>query len=521
MIVDLDAGEFAFGRCDVVVLGAGAVGLSIAVKLARSGKKVLVCESGGARAELAAQALNEALVVGRKHEGITIGRARVLGGTTTLWGGQLVPFREIDFQARPWLARPAWPIDAATIAPYYCETAEMLGLPPLQEDEAVWRSIKLSPPDLGPDLEVVLTRWLRETNLAHIFAQDIASSKNLVVLLHATAVDLEIVGSDIKAVRLRSPRGKEIRAEAKSYVNACGTIEACRLMLNAARLNPNAPWAGNSWLGKGFQDHLDLQVATIEPIDARSFNNVFDNIFVSGYKYNPKVALAPHVQASEELTNVAAVVVFSSSLNAHLSNLKIMFRSLRSGKLPSNAAELFSLGFATAKLWWPLIARYLRDHRAFNPSDLGIGLRLHCEQAPLRESAIQLEERRLDANGVPLVRLNWRVDGREMRAMAALTKRLGAALRERNLARLKVDPRLDEGDTSILDDAVDTNHQCGGLQMGYSSEDGVTDSTLRVHGTTNLYVAGASVFPSSSFANPTFTAIALGLRLADHLAVRP
>jgi choline dehydrogenase-like flavoprotein len=33
----------------------------------------------------------------------------------------------------------------------------------------------------------------------------------------------------------------------------------------------------------------------------------------------------------------------------------------------------------------------------------------------------------------------------------------------------------------------------------------------------NLYIAGPSVFPASGIANPTFTALALALRLADHL----
>jgi choline dehydrogenase-like flavoprotein len=46
---------------------------------------------------------------------------------------------------------------------------------------------------------------------------------------------------------------------------------------------------------------------------------------------------------------------------------------------------------------------------------------------------------------------------------------------------------------------------------------GVVDADGRVHGTDNLYVTGASVFPTAGFANPTLTIVALALRLADHL----
>ena len=42
-----------------------------------------------------------------------------------------------------------------------------------------------------------------------------------------------------------------------------------------------------------------------------------------------------------------------------------------------------------------------------------------------------------------------------------------------------------------------------------------------MHGLQNLYVAGSSVFPTSGFANPTFTIVRLSLRLADHLAASP
>ena len=54
--------------------------------------------------------------------------------------------------------------------------------------------------------------------------------------------------------------------------------------------------------------------------------------------------------------------------------------------------------------------------------------------------------------------------------------------------------------------------------MARSADEGVVDTDSRVFGTTNLYVAGASVFPTGGMANPTLTLIALPLRLADHLA---
>jgi len=53
--------------------------------------------------------------------------------------------------------------------------------------------------------------------------------------------------------------------------------------------------------------------------------------------------------------------------------------------------------------------------------------------------------------------------------------------------------------------------------MGHDPRTSVVDSDCRVHAVDNLYIAGSSVFPTSSQANPTLTIVALSLRLADRL----
>ena len=63
-------------------------------------------------------------------------------------------------------------------------------------------------------------------------------------------------------------------------------------------------------------------------------------------------------------------------------------------------------------------------------------------------------------------------------------------------------------------------HLMGTTRMGRTQAESVTDAAGRVHGFSNLYVAGSSLFPASSAANPTLTIVALALRLADHLAGR-
>lgn len=64
----------------------------------------------------------------------------------------------------------------------------------------------------------------------------------------------------------------------------------------------------------------------------------------------------------------------------------------------------------------------------------------------------------------------------------------------------------------------DGGHLMGTTRMGLSASDSVVDRNCRVHTTDNLYVAGSSVFPAGGASNPTFTIVAMALRLGRHLA---
>lgn len=61
-------------------------------------------------------------------------------------------------------------------------------------------------------------------------------------------------------------------------------------------------------------------------------------------------------------------------------------------------------------------------------------------------------------------------------------------------------------------------HLMGTTRMGTSESESVVDGNCKVHTTANLFVAGSSVFPAGGAANPTFTIVALALRLGDHLS---
>lgn len=65
---------------------------------------------------------------------------------------------------------------------------------------------------------------------------------------------------------------------------------------------------------------------------------------------------------------------------------------------------------------------------------------------------------------------------------------------------------------------LNLGHPSGTCRMGLSPDSSVTDKHCKVHGLENLYVNDASIFPSCSGVNPSLTVAANGLRIGKHIA---
>src|SRR5690606_13025258 len=112
MIRDLRGAGAISADADVLVIGGGTAGLTIAAMLARSGLRALCLESGGREQREDTHPLNECEQEGaHRYAGADHGRFRCLGGTSTRWGGALIPFQGADLD--PGL----WPVPVEELAP--------------------------------------------------------------------------------------------------------------------------------------------------------------------------------------------------------------------------------------------------------------------------------------------------------------------------------------------------------------------------------------------------------------------
>ena len=516
MLIDLTQAAELPARPDIVVVGGGAVGLATAVDLARGGQRVVVLEAGSRSLSPASQGLFEnAVSTGYPLEGLHLGRFRLLGGTTNFWAGQLVRFDPIVFEERPWVPDGGWPISRSDLDDGYERAQDLIGLKKRLEDDQVWERLKVAPPDPGSDLDYFFTRWAPEPKFARLFESDIATNANLQVVLNAPVVALE-AGADgkVTAVVIASANGQRQRLEAGRFILAQGTIEIARLLMVPLADGRAAPWSGNPRLGRGFLDHVDYYAGTVTPIDKARFHQVFDSSFFDGLKYLPKLKLSEAAQREHQLLGIAAHFIFNSSFADDLSALKLFARGILAGKIDGNFLRYPGRLIPLARIAVPMIARYLRYRRTYNPADKGIQLRLTGEQISVPESGMRLTDKQ-DALGMPIIEMDWRVDGVELETMARFGAMLGEYLEGQGLAKVELDPVLLNRDPAFLSKIDDANHHMGMARMGHTAEDGVVDQNLKVFGTSNLFVTGAAVFRATGFANPTLTGIALGMRLSQ------
>jgi choline dehydrogenase-like flavoprotein len=135
-------------------------------------------------------------------------------------------------------------------------------------------------------------------------------------------------------------------------------------------------------------------------------------------------------------------------------------------------------------------------------------------QAPDPASRVVLSNRR-DSLGVPQIELFWSVKHRDVSSIHGWIDVLARDVQDRGLGRVVLPPT-----ENWHREIIGGPHHMGTTRMSDTPQQGVVDRHCRVHSVSNLYIAGGSVFATCGYANPTFTIIALALRLADTLRDR-
>lgn len=526
MIVDLatlepSAPELARPEATVVV-GGGAAGLALALRLEELGTPVVLLESGGdARddaAIAAAAPLNEGSVVGGlQYRGLVDGRQRSLGGATQLWHGQCTRLRSGDLAERAWLPHSGWPLGTADLEPWYVAAEKWFGLSGRGYDDTRWAEHRrLSPlPWSGDKLLGDFAEYTATPHLGDRFRRHLQTSTALTTLVQATAVRVRVVDDRVQGVELRDRAGRELFLAAARVVLAAGAVESARLLMLS---DPEGIGLGSGrrLTGRFLQDHPVVSLLEVVPTRRAWLQDRTSHLFGRDSRIWPKVRLAPAAQQREELVAANAVLVHEVE-EPELDAVRRLVDALRRRRLPE--APLADLRLAvravgpTVRTGWRRWVRGLSSGRPASRVRLDVWL----EQVPDPDSRVTLDPHGRDGLGLPLPRIDWRVSETEMRTSRTMARWVADDLRAHGLAEVTELPAMTDDDV-WRSGVADAFHPAGTTRMSTDPAAGVVDPDLRVHGVDGLFVASSSVFPIAGYANPTLTIVALALRLADHLA---
>jgi choline dehydrogenase-like flavoprotein len=273
-------------------------------------------------------------------------------------------------------------------------------------------------------------------------------------------------------------------------------------------------------VGRFFQDHISYWAGELAPRVRRQVQDIFDPRFINGTRYCLKLEPTDGLMSREGWLNVMAHIDFELPGDvAGWLEMRRLLRSIQAGRvqLPTRD-ETLSMARGAGLLSRMLLTRLLAQRRR-SPDSGGIRLVIDCEQAPDPDSRVSLSTE-VDGYGMPRVKLDWRVGELETRTMTGFARTVASELQRLDLGTVRLAPGPDFNARETLGAARDSFHHMGTTRMSRSAEDGVTRHDLRCHDLDNLYIAGPSVFPAGGIAEPTFTALALCVRLSDHLKAR-
>ncbi|MBW4329918.1 GMC family oxidoreductase [Stakelama sp. CBK3Z-3] len=541
-------------RADVTVIGAGAAGIVLALELAGAGLDVVLLEAGGTAFDSASQDFYRAhSVEPASHGTIDMFRRRVLGGSTSVWGGRCIPFDPIDFEDRPWIAHGRWPIGYADVADHYARALDYADAGPAHF--AAGEALPGEPAPLAPGIDspdVVLDRIERFSHPVHFgeyYRDRLQSSPRIRVLLNAPVVQIltDANGGQARGVRVRGDGERTFEIASPRVIVAAGGIETARLLLVSNEAKRCGLGNERDLVGRFYQCHFEGELGEIH------FRDRVDQVRMD-YQRSPEgvycrryIWLSPEAQRRHRLAGLVlrpnhANIVDPDHRHPVLSAMYLV----KSRIVPEYARKLTSLEDqmrrdrgGTALSFWgahmrnmvfgaPRLAAFtydfarrrtfarrklpsvvLRDPRNRYPLDV------NAEQEPNPDSRIMLGDS-LDAHGLPRVSVEWRTTEADHRRLVDGLRIVADAFNGSDTVAVKLTDR--DYETALTRKIPVGGHHIGTARMADAPENGVCDANCEVFGTRGLYVAGAAAFSTSSFANPTLALLALSLRLSGHIA---
>jgi len=488
---------------DIVVIGSGIGGSTMAAQLAPTGQSIVILERGerledspdcrNARAIFADGVFRprENWLDGEGHP-FNPGNYYFVGGNSKFYGAVLIRYRREDFGEVQHMGgiSPAWPLSYEEMEPWYQAAENMYSVcgdanqdptepdhsaayphPPVADEPVIadlrQRLVEAGVTPACLPLAVDVERWLQrgltpwdaypDTNGAKRDAESVGLAKalaypNVQLITGAEVSHMETdIDNRVSAICYVKDGTKQ-RLTPRIVVLSAGAVNSAALLLRSANENnPNGLANSSDMLGRHFMNHNCSAILAIHPF--RRNRSVYQKTLQFNDFYRS-----------------------GGPGDAPLGNAQLL------GKI---SPEILS---AQSKLPKPL-ASWIASH--------SVDWYVMSEDLPNPESRVSIKGRHIQLDWK---RSNWEAHTTLVAKVTGVLKRAGYPF--------------------VISRAFDRqspSHQCGTAKFGKDPNSSVLDLYCRSHDHANLFVVDASFLPTSAAVNPALTIIAQALRSANHI----
>ena len=548
---------------DICIIGAGAAGITLARQFSGQPFRVIVLESGDLKADSATQSLYAGKSTGLPYYPLEAARLRMFGGTTNHWGATCRPFSDIDFETRDWIPHSGWPIRKDDIQPYYDRARAICWVGSPDWDLADWEQRDRSPvlPIAGGRVasRVAQVVPVEERSFAKHYHADIDRATNVSTYLHANVTEIETndTASTVTGVRVACLSGNKFSVKAHTFILAAGGMENPRILLYSNRRQTAGLGNQHDLVGRFFMEHPRLEFGVIVPADRHLDVGFYKAHSVSNTRLLGYLGLTEDTIRKEQLVDIQVKMlpIYSAAYRAshkapEVASLQYLVQKLRRREMPDDfgthvsnvfgdllTAQDYFLPTAPFPVPKPLALRKLfaanaSERESLLPTLFGdiafvandklmsntpidhVRLSTRIDSTPNPDSRVKLGNER-DALGLPRIDFHWQLSPLDKHSVRRTLEILGAELGRAGLGRLQI--LIDDDDTTWPKDTRGGWHHMGTTRMSADPTRGVVDRNCQVHGISNLFIAGSSVFPTAGSGTPTMLLVSLALRMADHI----
>lgn len=485
---------------EVVIIGAGIAGLSLAKFLNTEQKKILIVESGDFKFK---KDINKDSFALAKNLGnwptdnyaAYYSRVRMFGGNANVWGGWCMELDEYDFRNSK-----EWNSIKTELKSHYKNAYEILNIKSNFINKKELDLISVEPYSIN----VARGSFIDDSK------KYLNQNENIDVLIKTKLDKIIFNKNKIVSIDLKNTIGEENNIALKTLVISTGGIETIKILNNNLPKNIKNPN-----IGKYFMEHPQIQVGRVV-INRPSFNKFIE-------KYSPPTVkhlfddklknIKPKIFTGFKPTNkkvrnyfvLRASNVYQSKALYRLRHM-ILTKSIFSiGKI--QVTDIVDLIFDILDMFFKKIKNFLNNEKSYS-------VVLHLEQKPDINNQVKIENNNIV--------LDWNFTKDDFLNFKNSLKELNNIFNEMN-ADFKVNKVFQSGDTESIEylkkNIFGIGHHMGTTRIGLDKKDSVCDYNLKYHEIDNLYINSTSVFPTGGIANPTLTLLALASRLAERINI--